>query len=438
MDVEVPGRSKWQSQFAARARQRFPEKIVDAVANSDDYRRSENVPRLATLLRGALVAPEAVESHVLAGLVELSFSTFFTTGSGTGFSEHREFLTNALALIDVLHERGAATSALLLSAARFQARLSNGTARRRGFIERAVDTATTPDELVAARLTLAKYRIDTSQYRAARKQLSLCREVLATGAAKRHATDVEVTTGVLYYYTAPARSRCLLEAVVSRWRDGGSGGPTDQPVATALHYLGRLAADDGDHVLAIRFYVRAEELSDDFLHGHGFYHQRIAELLVERGAVSEAAHHLITASETFARLGEVSVGSAVLDSTWARFHVRLGELEKAERILRRGIEVSRAHIGPRAELLLLAQLLVLHAKQRAWATAARIAVRGVWLYARTEITDDPLSVWSRLTAVARRALSTARPSRSTRSQRPPEAFSCPCGEPHDRTTVELG
>jgi tetratricopeptide (TPR) repeat protein len=421
--------SEWQRLFECRARTRFPEKVARALAEPAPYTRMDAVPELATLLQGAVVAAPQIDAATLFGLVELSFETVLTAGVARDFGEYAQFFDSALQLIDVLRRRHHSTTMLRLAAARFEARVGNGNRRRRSLIEEAVAASLDSGEHVAALLTLAKFHIDVSDYRASRRVLTDCRRIVVAGVPAEFVVDVQTTTGISYYYTDPDKARRYFERAVALGQERMSEPRVNQAVASAIHYLGRLAHDRGDQQVALEHYVTAERLSDNYLSGHGFYHQRLAEILVVHGPVEQAHHHLVRAGAVFARAGQVSIAIAVLDGTWMRYHVRLGHIGEAERIAVHGLALSREHIGPRAEMVLLVELLGLRVRQRRWRAAVPLVLRGASLFLRVEAAGGVIgsvrqfgTIWRRLAPMLR-----------SRSARQPVLVSCPCGDDHSGT-----
>jgi hypothetical protein len=318
---------------------------------------------------------------------------------------------------------------LRLAAARFEARVGNGNQRRRSLIEEAATASLNSAEHVAALLTLAKFHIDVSDYRASRRVLTECRRIVVAGVPAEFVVDVETTTGISYYYTDPDNARQYFERAVALGRECMSESRVNQAVASAIHYLGRLAHDRGDQQVALEHYVTAERLSDNYLTGHGFYHQRLAEILVAHGPAEQAHYHLVRAGAVFALAGQVSIAVAVLDGTWMRYHVRLGHIGEAERIAVHGLALSREHIGPRAEMVLLVELLGLRVRQRRWRAAVPLVLRGASLFLRVEAAGGVIgsvrqfgTIWRRLAPMLRRG-----------SARHPVPVSCPCGDDHSDT-----
>jgi hypothetical protein len=436
IDADGSGLTTWQQLFVQRACVKFPAKIMQALDDPDSFAAPEKVSELVSLVQGALVVSAELEATKLTKLIQLSFDTLLIVGAEPGFGEYQEFFDSSLTLIEILKERGAPISRLLLSAARFQAGLANGARLRRRLIERAVATSTTPDELLPALLTLAKFLIDISDYPGSRRVLSRCKSVLSDGKHPEFESDLEATTALSYYYSEPDIARRHFVEAIRLGRDYMNEPETRQPAANATHFLGRLAADNREYRPAIELFTEAEKLSDDYLTGHGFYHQRIAEILVDNGMPEETYYHLKQGSETFKRIGQVSNGLALLEGVWARWYLREGDQVNAEKALHAAIGRSRKDTVPRAELVLLVQLIRLKLQQRHAIDVLRLVCRAGWLYLRVEVSSDP----RRLFRQAWTAFRTARrilavPQSGTTGSTGITPISCPCGADHHSSGV---
>ncbi|WP_143219050.1 tetratricopeptide repeat protein [Actinokineospora bangkokensis] len=428
--------SGWQALFTKRADERFPAEITRVIAEPHRYGEPDAMPTLAMLLDAAVITSHRLDASTIHDLVALSFNTLLLAGVNEGFDGHRQFFDSALQLIDLLEHRGHATTMLLLSAARFEARIDNGGARRRQFIERALSAAKDPGERLTALLTVAKFHTDISEYRKALAVLSECRR-LSDNPLTEAAVDIETTTGVCYYYTdVDLAHRHFSDAVAMGGPLAERGDPC-QPMATALHYLGRIASDKGQHQAALDHYVAGNNLAEGQLSGKGYFHQRLAEVLLRCGQVDEAEHHLVQAEATFARVGQVSIPLAILNGTWARLFVRTERYDDAERVLLTGLSISRRHGGPRAELMLRAELLTLRIKQGRWRDVLLLALRCLDLFIRTELAGAEGNPVKQILAQLRWATTTIgsafrrKPRREADSQ-----VTCPCGADHQPLTRE--
>ncbi|EWM09888.1 hypothetical protein [Kutzneria sp. 744] len=259
----TPNLTDWQQLFRDRAHQQFPAKIARGVAAVGTRRAEGDVPELATLLRGAVVTRDHVDSGLLHALVELSFDTVLSVGAGQGFGEYAQFFDNALRVIEELRRRGGATTALLLAAARFEAQLANGNQRRRELIEQAVAAGLDDVERVKALLTLAKFHVDVSAYDRTRHVLGECRRLIDTDTPPEYVVDVETTTGISHFYADPAVAATYFHRAIEAGHALLGEPGVRQAVAAAIHYLGRLAHYQGDQRSALQLYVGAEHLSDN-------------------------------------------------------------------------------------------------------------------------------------------------------------------------------
>ncbi|MEU3290542.1 tetratricopeptide repeat protein [Streptomyces longwoodensis] len=419
---------RWRDLVSRTAASRgYPTKIERALADPAQYSHTEKVPQLAQLLDGALKFPDGIAAKQLSGLMDLAFRVVLTVGAGSTYRGYEEFLEYALRLIEILQARGAPTTQLLLSAARFQACLANGDPLRRSLIERAVEAAQDTPDHVIARLHLARFHIDISDYTGARRHVAQCRAALGAEQDGPLGPDLETTAGITHYYIDPKTARGHFEAAVNLGQRYSEHPAAIQPIATALHYLGRLAADRGEYQLALEYFVHGERQSDDYLTRHGFYHQRLAEILTDHGSAGEAEYHLCRAEETFARVGQVSNGLTLLQGSWARWYLRQGDFARAERNLTSAIQASRRENAPRVELILQAELLRLHLRQRTLSGALRVLARAGILYLTGESINSRRHVLQQARTIAAMTSRFLRPKPIPPNQQP---VSCPCGANH--------
>ncbi|MFE0252244.1 tetratricopeptide repeat protein [Streptomyces sp. NPDC059010] len=425
--------SKWQLLSLREATREFPLRIDAALAAPSSFAATAQIPRLATLLDGALLVQEELDSPRLGDLVALAMDTFLTVGAGSEYRYYTEFLADALELIQTLEGRGAAVSSHYLAAARFQAGLANGDPVRRGFIERAVSIAHPGRERLVAQLTLARFCVDTSEYSQAREVLARCENALSTDGAGFLRADFETTTGLSYYYTDPTTAREHFEKAVRLGRQGPDVPAVTQPMATALHYLGRLAAARGEHRAAIELFAEAEQCSDDYLTGHGYYHQRIAEILIDHGPADDARYHLRRAEETFALVGQRSNGYQLLQGTWARWHLRQGETVEASKILNTAITAAQRERAPRVQLVLMAELLRVRWRQHRLISMAGLLAGAVVVYLSGEVGGGVRGMARQGVTVLRMSLRFFIPQRKTATADGAETSlrSCPCGTLHE-------
>ncbi|MFD4559088.1 tetratricopeptide repeat protein [Streptomyces sp. NPDC058469] len=433
MSDDTPAAGRWAERIADAGRRQWADRIHQAMASPERFRQRSELMELVNLVRLALVVQRRCQTQDLTTLLDLSFEALLTIGAAglqqddaedetEGFRGHNDFLREALQLIDILEQRGASVSPQYLAAARFQAGVLNGSADRRHYIERAVDTAQQPQEQVTALLTLARFHVDIGQYAQARKVLQICGPLI-NQELQIFRTDFERSLGLTYYYSHPRMARQHFENAVASARDFPNDPHVQQAMAAAHHYLGRLAADSGDHYRAIELFAEADSQHDGYIASHGFYHQRVAEILVDHGTLEDTAYHLDQAEQAFDRVDHDSNGRTLLAGTRARFHRRQGNVQTAEEILERFVAKSRATREPRIELVLLAELLRLRIYQRAWPHVPQILLRSAHLYLRHESGASPKTALQFVT-VFRKGWRMLRPRPSSDGQ---VLLPCPCG-----------
>ncbi|MFG1913237.1 tetratricopeptide repeat protein [Micromonospora sp. NPDC048898] len=439
MTSETAVRTTWQRRFDAEGERQFPRLAQEALADPRKHASTQGVRKLVTLTSGVLFAADQMDSSTIGRFITLSIDTLLTVGAGTDFRDYEEFLTNAMDLIHLLEKRGVSVSGHYLSAARFQAGIANGAALRRDFIEKAVTTSHTTDEEATALLTLAKYLVDVSDYDGARAALLRCKVAMGEAGEAHLRVDHDMTLGLTYYFSDPETSRAHFQSAVTIGRNHSADRRFRQPLATALHYLGRLSVDRGEPADAIRLLCEAEAFSDDYLTGHGYFHQRLAEVLVDHGSVREAEYHLRAAERTFAIVGQASSGVHVLHGTWARWFVRTGDLRSAVDTLRAAVQQSRRHGAPRVELILLAEMLRVQLKRRRVDAAIPILARAGVVYLGSESIRGPAQFVRQALTVFQRAVRMLRAPRTVGtagSEGRPVPVQCLCGADHDPSQEE--
>ncbi|MBM9618842.1 tetratricopeptide repeat protein [Streptomyces zhihengii] len=429
MAEPAAGLGAWRRALEEEGRAVYPGRIADAVAHPERYTDPDRFPRLAALVSGAVLVRGDLAPETTRELLGLAFDVVLTVGTSSRFREHEDFGRGVLALIDAVEEAGAPVSGLLLSAARFHALFANGDRFRRDLIVRAVAVSRDSDERVAALLTMSRSRTDVSDYEGARAALDECAGLMETPGGARWVAEYEHSLGLTYYYADPPRAAHHFERSVALGRDrAAADAAVRHAVASSLHFLGRHAAERGEHGRALRLYTEGEALSDGRLTAQGFFHQRVAEILVAHGTTREARYHLTRSQQTFEQAAQRSSALALLGGTWAEFYLRTGDGGRALRVVSDAVELSRREEGgARIELVLQAKRLRVLIRLRRPAAAAALLCRAARLYLRTEVERRPLPALRQTLVVARQAVRMLRPSSGTAAARP---LDCPCGAAH--------
>ncbi|MCZ4509778.1 tetratricopeptide repeat protein [Streptomyces sp. ActVer] len=427
-DHAAVGMTVWQREVQEEAEEEYPPRIAAAVAHPERYSDPERFPKLALLVSGAVMVQKTLAPELTRVLLGLAFDVALTVGASSRFREHEEFGRSVLALIDVLDETGAPVSGLLLSAARFQALFANGDRSRLDLIVRAVAASRTADERIAALLTMSRSRTDISDYQGARAALAECALLVRQESTSHWGAEYEHSLGLTHYYADPERAAAHFEKSVELGRSVIDRPGVSQAVASSLHYLGRFSAERRDYARALDLYAEGERLSDRRLSSHGYYHQRVAEILVVHGTIEEAAYHLTRSQQTFDQAAQRSSALALLGGTWTDFFLRTGDLDQAEDAVADAIKLSRKEEGgARIELVLLAKRLRLLIRQRRLSALLVLLCRAAWLYVREELDHNPVTAVRQTLVVARQGARMVRPGGGSPGRQP---LICPCGEDH--------
>jgi tetratricopeptide (TPR) repeat protein len=422
----------WARLFEETAHRKFPSRIKDAVADSGRFADPAELPEFVTLLSAGLLVGAHADTALLAALAHRSMTTMLTVGPGPDFRDHEELLSTAVRLIDTIGGRDERTTQLYLLAAQFRAGYANTDAVRHGYIERAVSTAQDDRELASAMLFLARFHTDLSNYPKALAVLDRCRPLVAQTTLSDLRPEWNAACGLAHYYNEPPTARRFFEEATRLGRDHPDSTSARRAVGNALHFLGRLAADDGEYHRALTLYTEASRLSSEFKTGHGYYHQRVAEVLVDHGDLGEARYHLEAAEELFKAVGQVSNGLQLLQGTWARWHLRAGQVDDAVRSLSQAIASSRSERAARVELILLAEMLRVSLRQRKFLAVVAVLSRAGRVYLTAEAIRSPRDFIRQTVAVADRANNFLRVKKAPASagKTNPGPVRCPCGAEH--------
>ncbi|MFF1819739.1 hypothetical protein ACFVWG_20735 [Kribbella sp. NPDC058245] len=364
-----------------------------------------------------------------AGLVQLTLEAATLSGAGQNFQ-----LTNRVVAISTKTINGLlemtppkSTTDLLLALARYESTFNTGGHARRRAVQRALRHALNDTERLRALLTLARVEIDVSKYRRARRLISQCRAI-AHDASAPFQQQILVTAGMIEYYNDIDRATSLLtEALAAPDDPPQTVIGRQQPRAEALHYLGRIAGDQGRNRDALQLLFAAQEISEGRLTGRGFHNLRVAEILMRERLLDEAQVHLALARKLFAQGQDTGAGEAMLHSAEATHLLLKDDPAAAAKVLRRATNQSRAKNFPRGELLCNARLAKLELKRRNLNAVLTLIPRTTFVLFRYELRDSTLLLLRKGRTLARMA----RQQLSADDDRTPNRQSvthCPCAE----------
>ncbi|WP_433077845.1 hypothetical protein ACQP1P_35660 [Dactylosporangium sp. CA-052675] len=367
-EVEDPG--GWHRQTELR---------IGATRNSKVGEIGEEYANFVYWMRELARQPTKVDSHQLSDCVDELVRLTGNLGQPADAEDVDAVLRDAIATQSAA---GAPVSALHLARASYLGTISAESPERGQAIDAAVQTAE-PDspDWGAAMIAKCAYEVSVSRYNAA---IRTARELLR--AVERGLDPIFECGALTHQGTALFTSfqdlkeaeRLLLRAVafapqarsnvrVARW------------VATAYHYLGRIAEARGDDANCLSLYLLGKEYQDrcpQELEADAFLQLRLSEPLANANLLELAEDHLDEAA-SLARTGAHKGSAGVqVDIGYATLEAKKGNLTKAEEDGQKARQRCRDIAFRRGELLCLGFLFTIRCKRRhflrAGLTLARI------------------------------------------------------------------
>jgi MalT-like TPR region len=362
------------------------------------------------------------------GLVDL----VVRQGPGESFRRRDDFVDALSRAIASLEESGQPTSDLHLAAATYYTTLSNGSDRRQQAIQAAVNAARDTEQQLRALVVLAKFHIDVSDYPQAQKVLDQC-EALIISAPRysRLLIDVLLTRGLATFYGDPRRALTYFERVVAMKEGLESTREVNDTVATAYHFIGRIQALHGRYQEALSSMVEGQQWRErtggSDRKALGFFHVRLAEILLDVCRAASANVHLAEGARVFRSLQETSTGEATFDAVIARVFQLQGRSTDAAELLDAAIAKARRDRHPRAELDFMFQRMRVAVSQHDAGSVVRIVRRALPLWWSTEVRGSGrIDVAAAIKAMRVALLMVTRQLIANRKQQQSSEIECPC------------
>jgi tetratricopeptide (TPR) repeat protein len=315
----------------------------------------------------SVTTPEAIDADIFAEFVQHFSRVAGNYGAVDGADVERALDK----VINLQQHRGEPTTQLWLAMARYRSKISLEDQERERALDEAMTSAVGGTELWAeAILEYTWYLIDISKYdRALRVAARLQRELSDDLFTQKYRCGFHAMSGVALFTSFQDLRRArrhLLEACA--YEDAGQADPQIlRWVATAHHYLGRIAEVDKRYREALASYVRGQSIQErcpEDLRALAFLHIRLSEPLISMGAFDQARDHLDWALAHFADSAEHSSGRLQAHLGFATLSAALGDLDDAMRI----VEITREQVRQigfwRGELLCLGYRLSLLVRAR--------------------------------------------------------------------------
>lgn len=304
----------------------------------------------------SVAAPEAIDADIFAEFVE----HFSRVAGNYGAVEGADVERALDKVIDLQQRRGQSTTRLWLAKARFRSMISLEDQQREQALDAALSSAVVGTELWAeAILAYTWYLIDVSRYpRALRFVARLQRELPEHLFARKYQCGFHAMSGVALFtsFRDLRRARLhMLEACL--FEEAGRADPQIlRWVATAHHYLGRIAEVDKRYREALAHYVVGQGMQEqcpEELQALAFLHIRLSEPLIALRAFDQAEDHLQLALQHFADSAEHSSGRLQAQLGFATLSAARGDVDDAMQTVENTREQARQIGFWRGELLCL-------------------------------------------------------------------------------------
>lgn len=361
----------WKQRFAAaRGSEYWAANTRMLMRDARTYRGEQLQRRLKNFAFWAEYSakePDSADAELLAEFVE-DFSRLAGNYGALGEADISTALDHAIAL---RQRNGDSTTRLHLAKARYHATISLEDEEREFELRAAVESAAAGTELWAeAIMAFAWFYIDVSRYDRALRTLGTLENTLPRSLLdKKYRCGALTMTGVALFTSFQdlrKAERCLHDACAYEQADDFDP-DVRRWVATAYHYLGRIAEVNKRYKTALSFYLQGQTIQDECpeeLQALAFLHVRIAEPLTASGLCEAARVHLNLALELFQLSANHSSGRLQAELGFAALSAAQGQFNDALRT----VEASRTQARDmgfwRGELLCLGYLLALNVKHR--------------------------------------------------------------------------
>jgi hypothetical protein len=398
---------------------------------------SADIDRLTDLLQRAVDWGATADDDGFVDFVASTVDVVVRQGVGEEFRRPDELIEAMDGAAAALARRGRPTTDLHLARATYLATLSNGGPARRAAIESAITSAQSPEELLRARLTLARFCIDVSDYEKARQIADECEQMaLSTPHGGAARIEILATRTLATYYVDHQRATPGFQQIIDLARAFPNSAEIQRIAGEAHHFLGRTHALNREYEPALLEMVEGQRLAwrsgVQQRKSLAFFHIRMADVLLDAGSLDDARYHVEEASWLLRVVQESSAAEAQVDVLAARLHLHRGDWRWAEEVLRSAIAVMRRDHHFRGALVGMAQLVRVYAAGHHYGRAIVTAARLVALWWTTESTSPAGRPRASRWQSARVAAQTARRAVTWRQRTSKPGLRCPCGASHER------
>lgn len=296
----------------------------------------------------ALSQPELVNPELLAAYVTELARLMENAGAGI------EFRMAVDKAIDLYSAEEKSTVDLYLAKVEYLRLTDTGSQEKEKALRAAAQAAKSPEDSTKVMLKLAQYYIDSSQYKLAIQTCIECEKLISENTNLHYySPKVSDLLGITFYYLFDYETA---KSHLHRACELGYKHNDHHTIGEALHYLGRVAMDQGDPLQAMNNFIAGWQHQPDNLADSAWYHLRMGNLLVAVNLIKQASDHFRQAQDVFLRIEYDGSALVQVELGWADIYKAEKEYRLAEQHYFKAIEFAQRTQFTRGGLLCLVKL----------------------------------------------------------------------------------
>ena len=325
--------------------------LEDQIETIRKQHLSQVVPDTYDLLHSldwALSHPELVQSDLLATYIAELIRLMENAGAGLDFREAID------KVINFYQATGQSTVDLHLAKVEYLRLTDTESFEKEKSLETAADVAQSSEETIRVLLKFIQYYIDSSQYERAIKK---CNEAINFVKNKtdidKYSAKVFDLLGITYFYLFDYKTAKInLEKACEL----GTIFEDEHTLGESLHYLGRIAMDEGDFFQAMLNLIESSQHQTENVADIAWYHLRMGNLLTKSNLIKEACDHLAEAQELFTHIHYNGSALVQVELAWADVYKAQVDFQSAEDHIHKAIRFAKDTKFFRGELWCLVNL----------------------------------------------------------------------------------
>lgn len=296
----------------------------------------------------ALARPELVPLDLLVEYISELIPIMENVGAGHDF---RSAIDRAIKYYEFTNQP---VISLLLAKVEYLRLSDTESIDKEHALEAAHEAAKKPVEKIQVLLKYIQYYIDISQYRRGEETCQKAIDLINENTEiQSYLAKVYDLLGIIYFYRFKYKiAKHYLEKACQTSKHYGD----EHTLGEAMHYLGRIAMDEGDFALAMHNLIAGNQRQPYNLADTAWYHLRLGNLLAKCGLIKEAREHLMISQDLFSKIQYNGSALVQIDLAWAELYKFQRKFKIAETHILKAIKSAQSTHFYRGELLCLVNL----------------------------------------------------------------------------------